>query len=567
LTTVLRASSRIPPSFFRDLCNVGHDAQKEVENGSEVTECLLEVGSDGNRLHVLQLNLISPYDALSMRRPSLTLDVRDTVLRDEADTLGIKAAAMNYFRESGLFGLPLWVFPPGTPVDHIRKQLGQGNLQGYTVRYSHMGDLGLPRSFRPDRDAVVGWLLESRKDAWTTIVHPYIDVRHSFEMLLTRDSVLIEHVPGMWESDNSIDPDVMMIRDRRVWARISTGEKNARFAAPEGSTERITEPTSVSQVQRWVEQAESVGPLFRRDLAASMPLNVHFVEDTQRRWFFLNVRRGFGLEDVAVASGEPHVVRDASDLDRWDRHSPILLRFNAERGAENRVVEIAERLLPYRDVPILIDFGLLSHPALILRELGFTLVPTYLRAGDRLLSPSYQTFEWRLDSDEEPLIRIRREPALYANEWVRVVPDRDPVVPGHLLVVAEENVKSFADSEAVSSLSLLLSSQVPVLPSRPWIFVERGRALFCTSGFTTIHAHGHLLPGARFDERAVDAFAAELGAARYDSLSDAFEAAQRCKGEYALATRSDGPAYLCVLPNGKSFEKRRIRNFFAGQIR
>jgi hypothetical protein len=256
-----------------------------------------------------------------------------------------------------------------------------------------------------------------------------------------------------------------------------------------------------------------------------------------------------------------------SDLQLWDRHSPILLRFTTQRGTENRVVEIAEKLLHHRDMPILIDFGLLSHPALILRELGFTVVPTYLHSGNRLLSPSYQTYEWAFDRDNEPISRIRRELPLYLDRWVRVVPDRDPIAPGHLLVVGEEDVKSFADNGAKESVGLLLQDGAPTLPRGPWLFIERGRARFCTSGFTAIHAHGHLLPAVKFDSRALELFAASIGAIQYGSIEEAFQAARRIGGEYMLATISGGPAFVRAVPTSTPVEKRQIRTFFGGALR
>jgi diadenosine tetraphosphate (Ap4A) HIT family hydrolase len=567
-TTILRASNLLPRTFFHELREICKDLRHALAKTSLITECLLEVGSDGNQLYVLQLSPIRNHGALSIREPSLPLDVRGTALETETQALGIKGAAMKYFRDSGLFELPLWVFAPGTPIEEIRAQLSaSAGAHEYTIRYSHTGDLGLPRSFRPDVAAVIQWILETRTKEWATIVHPHVDARHSFEMLLTGDSVLLEHITGLWESENSLDPDVMMIRDESVRVWVAGGTKNARFAYPEGLTEETIPPTSLFQIRRWIEQIGPIAERLRLDLAAAMPLNIHFIEDTERRWFFLNIRRGFGLENVAIAQGEPHVVESVSDLQLWDRHSPILLRFRTQRGNENRVVEIAEKLLHHQDTPILIDFGLLSHPALILRELGFTVVPTYLHAGNRLLSPSYQTYEWPLDRDHEPISRIRHERPAYEDKWVRVVPDRDPIVPGHLLVVAEEDTKSFADSGAMKSIQLLLQGSCQLVATGPWLFVERGRARFCTSGFTAIHAHGHLLPAAQFTDAAADLFAASIGATRYSSIEEAFRAARRVTGEYILAANSTGHAFVCAVPTGATFEKRQIRNFFGGAIR
>jgi len=564
--TILKTNNQLPDSFLGELQVICHDMQQAVANRLLRSDSLLEIVSDGSLTYLLQLSFLDSDKVQHLDEPRLAVNVEGTILAEEVKRIGLKGAAMKYFHNSALFELPLWVFSPETSTEMMREQISEKDSgQGYTVRFSHDDALGLPRSFMPNVDKVIQWVLESRRKEWTTIIHPYIKVSHSFEMLVSSESVLVEHIPGMWESDNTIEPDVIIIRNWKARAQISTNSKQVRFVGPNGTRVQTSIPTDLSQIQRWAERIAPAADILRRDLATALPLNIHFVEDTNKLWFFLNIRRGFRLADVPIGSGKPHIVREASDIDIWDKHSPILLRFSIDRGKENRVIEIAEKLQNYRDTPILVDFGLLSHPALILRELGFILVPTYSHLDRRLPMPSYSTYEWTIDHGDEPISRIRRESALFVDEWVRVVLDCDPIVPGHLLVLSEQDVKSFADSGAEASLASLLDNKVASLPPGPWIFVERGRACFCTSGFTNIHAHGHLLPVGRFDKRAIDEFAAELGATRYESLSDALKAARRCDGEYVLVGASNEATYVCVLPNGISFEKRQIRNFFGGR--
>lgn len=565
-TNVLRSNGRPPQEFFERLREIAHDIQHFAAECDTLLECLMEIVSDEHDVYVLQLNLISEGDQLAIRAPSLVLDVTATALSADAPLLGVKGAAMKYFHDTGLFESPLWVFPPDAGVDEIAAVLPDGPETAYTVRYSHAADLGLPRSFVSGRDGVTRWVRQSRQRDWSTIVHSRIDVRSSFELLVTADAMLLEHIPGMWESDNNLDPDVIMYDGDTLRAWACRNSRVGRFISTHGLDERVIGPTPAGVLKGWAKRLMPVVERLRSDFAGALPLNFHFVADSQQRWFFLNARSGFKLETLSGAvSGNPYVVRRASDLDGWDRHLPILLRFSAERGSESRVLAIAERLMHRRGVPIFIDFGVLSHPALILRELGFTVIPSYLGSGDRLLSPSYKKSEWALDCGDDPIARIRDEAYLYRDGQLRIVQDREPIVPGHLLLVAERPVRSFADAGVGDSLDAVLHAEISPLPRR-WLFYERGRARFCTSGFTNVHAHGHLLPIEYFKANVTQTLAADLAATRFDNLESALQVARASAEEYALVLSSDGDVFLRLLADGASLQKRRIRRLLARNV-
>jgi diadenosine tetraphosphate (Ap4A) HIT family hydrolase len=569
-TEVFRVDEHLSEHFLDDLRQIAQALQRFILNYTNPVEAVLETATDDEGLYVLQLNLVGVTHALSLRQPSLHFDVRATVLEASEPSLGAKGAAMQYFHDVGLFDLPICVFPPGTDISTLAREVSRTlpSGSGYTVRFSRSAEIGLPRGFKPDLGALINWVTASRKGEWATIVHPHIDVRRSFEILLTDDAVLLEHIPGMWESDNTLDPDVLILDNAQGRAWRCTQTRPARFAYPDGWREETASPISVVRIKQWSERLASILDVLRRDFKAALPLNFHFVEDNDRRWYFLNVRRGFALDMPAVAQRPPHVVREAADLDHWDRQAPILLQFTSTRGAETRVLSIAERLPHRHGFPLLIDFGLLSHPAMILRELGFSLVPTYLHFGKRLLSPSYDRHQWSIDRGDDPLSRIRREPTIYADTHLRVVFDRAPVVENHFLVVGEASAESFADSSASEGLEILLSGKLSrlFLPGK-WIFVERGRARFCTSGFTNIHAHGHLFPADSFDERSVTDLAARLDAVSYRSLKEALRDARRAAGEYVLLVSPTGEAYLSVVPDGRFLDKQLIRKFFMARVR
>jgi diadenosine tetraphosphate (Ap4A) HIT family hydrolase len=564
---ILRSSREIPASFVAQVHALADDVKQFLATTTSA-DAVLELASDGSAVFILQLDLVGNVHAVRATRPSLHVEMRGTVLEPYLTPLGVKGAAMHYFAQAGMFELPLCAFPANCDVATVEATARSvlPNDRGFTARFSKDIALALPRRFAPDLTSLIGWIRATRQEGWATIIHPHILVRRSFELLVTDSEALLEHIPGMWESDNVLDPDVLMFKASRVQAWRYAQPRSAHLAGTGHWKHETVAPVALADMKHWATRLAALVDTLRRDFAPALPLNFHFVEDNDGRWYFLNIRPGFRLDMPRISDEPAHVVRTADDLEDWNRTAPILLRFTAARGDEDRVLAIAEKLPKRVGFSLLVDFGQLSHPAMILRELGYSLLPTYLHGGSGRTGKHYRRHRWLVDRDFDPVRRIRSETSVFQDRRVRVVPDRDPIIPGHLLVLAEQAAESFSDCSNGDSLAALLTSgALSGIQRSRYVFVERGRARFCTSGFTGSHAHGHLLPIDRLEPSAVADFAVSLGAARHEGLLTALAHASQSSGEYILIAVGAGDAFLKVLPEGQSFDKRLIRRFFGGR--
>jgi len=555
----LHERSQLPIWYLEELESVVRDVQRLISDRRVSARALLETGSVGRRLYVLQMNLTSLPSVMTRQPSKRSCTVGGSALQRRAQALGVKGAAMEYFRSVGLFEAPLLVFPPNCSVASIKSTLTSMPPGALTVRFSRGENLGLPRTFVTGRDQVVPWISSTRKKGWAAIVHPYLEVRSSFELLLTKESMLLEHVPGMWESDNVLDPDVVYIHGAQAYAWRCTRPRTARFAQPDGWRDLTVSPKRISDLRCWGERLSVLREVLRQGFGEALPLNFHFVEDTKRHWYFLNIRRGFDLDMPLLLGRAPHIVREASDLESWDHQSPILVRFSNSRGAEKEVLSIAEHL-PQRDFPLLIDFGLLSHPAMLLREFGFRLVPTYLSLSKRWTESTYENASWSLDHGNDPIRLMIAERPVYADRDVMIVKDRDPIVEGHLLVVAKGEAEGFAQGDLARRIESILRGRAsPLIRQGKWFFVERGRARSCTSGPSLNQAHGHLLPTGRFGKHALAGIVAQLGAVSCDSLGEALQDVRNAEGEYVLLVGPNGESFLKLLPQGCALGRHHIR--------
>lgn len=507
---------------------------------------LVEFGFSDQGFHLFQV------------RPS-----EELMIEKLSEDLGRKAEATKYFIDKGLFNRTCVILPPGVTNEDVIKQVrssGLASSSGYTVRFSYRDRLGLPRYFVNSIEEAIEKVVGERAPGWTAIIHPYIHVTSSFELLVDERSALLEHVPGVWESDNRLDPDALYIGEKGVslWAFRSI--RLAKYIEPIRRFFGLSPLVSVETLLSWSKKLESTISSIRTDFHSSLPVNVHFVSDKNDEWIFINIRNGFSLGNKKSHLAKAHIVGSVDDLLSWDNESPILVRVSTARGNEAKLLNLAEAIPGGLDF-LYVDFGILSHPAMILREYGHELRPSYMLS--EIEGEKYEHINLgKIDIGHDPYMRIMSEPAVFENQSFHVVDDREPICPDHLLLLSKALTPSIADGKDIRSLQVLLTSD-PFLNKfkSDYIYFERGRAAFCTSGFTASHAHSHILPAHCFEPDCIRELAIILNASPVYSIDVAYSKALETRGEYLIFGSVKLGYRLVSDPRVTIQEKRFVRNY------
>lgn len=302
------------------------------------------------------------------------------ILKNE-DKWGLKGAAMVAFKQMKLFHPPLLCFEPLTPLYVIKDKLEQlpSWEAGLTIRYSKGDEIGLPRIFVENHDEAylrIAEAYEPNKD-YFIIVHGYLNVTRSYELIIDKDYIVLEHIPGLWEANNTLEPDVMIL-DGTKSSLLKVKERRQKLIVGPRSTQHIFEDPQDDEFfrKRFSDIVKISNTILKPKFINNLPLNVHFVETDEHQYNFLNIRRIARLNKKYVRGGSFFHVRKREDLFGWDGKTPILLRISTQRGKEVELIGLAGEL-PKGNVEVFATFGYLSHPAIILREFGVNIVPAY----------------------------------------------------------------------------------------------------------------------------------------------------------------------------------------------
>lgn len=290
---------------------------------------------------------------------------------------GLKAEAMEKFSKKGLFPKKLLIIEPGRNLDEIRTRIEEAKeLRGaLTVRYSCGKELGLPRGFLEDKAAVMTFINNTYNTAWTIILHESICVCHSYELYIDKEKTILEHVPGMWESDSKIATDVWIFRGNQVTAYASGYVRNAKYESAGTSYYRQVEPYSEYEMKEIAEKVHFYIQTIKEDGDLIKGNNLHFVEDEKGLYYFLNYRNIQTVSECVMLEQEVTVINTLEDFSEW-RGGDVLLKIDLKRGQEVLLEQIVP-LLKKTNAKVFVEFGILSHPAILLREFGIEIFPSY----------------------------------------------------------------------------------------------------------------------------------------------------------------------------------------------
>jgi len=373
-------------------------AAEQIKNVLSTEALDIEWVWNGDHLYVVQVRKVPAMPELDLftpEPPAPTVSARGNLPLPAIEIWGHKGAAAKYFDTDLIGGAANATFiMPKATLAEVKKALAERRTSpdGTTIRYSHETKLSLPRTFiTADEDIAAAYFKLRTDPEWFGIISDFVYFRHSFEAYIGKDDLLVEHVPGNWETDNVLPPDLFLwTGGRGIFLRVSQ-PRQAQLQVP-GDVEtshpivESTLPLESSQAEAFVRTFLPKLRKIKHNFPDHLPLNVHFTADREGRLYFLNIRPTDAL-DVANVSANPNArfrinrlyrVADFADLQNWDGKTPILISATEDRSRFAKFIDVANGLRARGVTEVHCTFGILSHPAILLREVGIRVLPLLL---------------------------------------------------------------------------------------------------------------------------------------------------------------------------------------------
>ena len=313
---------------------------------------------------------------------------------------GTKAYATMWFSRLELGPPNLLTIRRNQPEPEVKALLQnyKRGTNGTTIRFSDpKSSIGLRRDFvDPKEDLWTSFHRARGRKSYFGIIHDYLSPDHSFEVYLDESFTVIEHVPGIWESESTITPDVIILEhgEQPILLRCIK-PRSATLKRPGYVQNIVVDPIPLQTFKTWIAILQRRFRKLRHSFPREVPIpvNLHFIgtlqPDESLRFSFLNLRLSTRLSIKAPKSSAFHVVNSIRDLGCWDGKVALLVRVPVDRGNERQaLVPIAKAIRTIASQPtpeaqsgsqpyVYVEFGLLSHPAIVLREFGIEVRPLF----------------------------------------------------------------------------------------------------------------------------------------------------------------------------------------------
>lgn len=302
-----------------------------------------------------------------------------SALAKQIKNYGTKFAVQELFYNLGMCGKKTVLIPSGASSEEIERALRKFEIEskGVTVRFSFKKALNLPRGFFKKREECLKFILSQRRD-YSIIIQKYTKLEHSFELYMSEGLLYLQVMPGIWDVSTNVPPDI--VRDLNgeitIWRyakqRLAKfdNENNEFYLEKRKPFDFETLKDFYKRLRKYQSKLELLRNVFN-------PLCCHFYEDNKGIFSFLNVR-DFG--EFPINSDSPihfHSINGLEDIDKWDGEKPILFNARAKRDNDTPLVMVIKHLADKGVEKVYVNYGILSHPAILLREAGIQVEQSY----------------------------------------------------------------------------------------------------------------------------------------------------------------------------------------------
>lgn len=304
--------------------------------------------------------------------------VKRARFEEDIRNFGLKYSVQKLFNDLGMCEIKTNLFPSRFSLNEIENTLNELNINkiGVTIRFSHKKDLNLPRAFFKDKKKCLDFISKQDK-RFSVIVQEYTNLQNSFELYMNED-IYLQVMPGIWEVSTKNPPDIISEKGGklRIWRYAKP--RLAKFVNPNGEFyQKETPAFNFDELKKFHQKLKIYRDRLNLLNKIFTPLCCHFYMDDKERISFLNVR-DFG--EFPINNDSPahfYVINNIDGLKALDKKKPILFNANSERDNETPFVMFIKRLKERGVSRVYVNYGILSHPAILLREAGIQVEQSY----------------------------------------------------------------------------------------------------------------------------------------------------------------------------------------------
>ena len=290
--------------------------------------------------------------------------------------IGSKAKSLMSLADIGLFEDNLLIVSENLEKEELVSRLEKAGFKDsdeFSVRTSHPDiKVHTPRKGCTGFSQVYDFYHTTKGQGYTFVIHTFQHGRYGGVVSLINDELTMEITEGDWNIDYAINTDTAIFADGVCTWYLYKEQRRVPYIVgsevKEKSTDPISEKDAKSIFKEVVKKIDKLKQLLSGDYnSLELLITDDFkIKPLELRNIDIN---GDGMKDIEGAGIFEIVV--PADLRKWDRKTPLLISIPTSVDRADGLMSVIKEIKDHTDF-VYISYGVLSHPAILLREAGIS---------------------------------------------------------------------------------------------------------------------------------------------------------------------------------------------------
>ncbi len=295
---------------------------------------------------------------------------------EEIKKIGIKAYSLKILKERHIFEENLYISSDLTSKEEFVKALEREGFRDgdeLSCRFSNpTRTVHFPRKTCSSFAEAYAFFKASYKKGDTVIVHNLMHAKYDGTITLMNDEIVMEFIEGDWNAGYSLNADTVVFKDGiSTWYLYQRVRKVPYVVGAEIKFKEI-DPITNATAEKISKNIASKLTFLKDLLSGDFNSLATLIDDDGRlQPLKLHNIKPESIKPSQFAEKSVFELKTPLDLRRWDKKTKLLISIPANIDRADALMGVISEIKKYTD-DVYISYGILSHPAILMREAGFS---------------------------------------------------------------------------------------------------------------------------------------------------------------------------------------------------
>lgn len=291
----------------------------------------------------------------------------------------IKIDSLIFLKSLGIAPEPLlFIEKLPCPEEFLKKlkKAGFNKNQKIIIRFSGEGIMETPRmtvfnNFNKIYD-FIKMNLNSEKIA---IIHPFIEARYVGTIYFYRHKILINLIKNnIWDPSVAKNCDIFSIQNKKAIIYRYLKERIVYFLQDNQLKKQRIKPLKNKEIDKLLIIFNRQDFIFD-NIKKFKNIILEFIISPDDKFYGMEMEYSNKPTKLPFSKiNNFFSIKNYKDIKKWDKKQKLLLSIDVFRQDKDKFLQLIEEIKPYQK-EVFIEYGLLSHPAILLREQGINTKP------------------------------------------------------------------------------------------------------------------------------------------------------------------------------------------------